>query len=161
MDAVFDRASMSSAKFIGCPMQNIRFVNTNLTRAQFQGNYVVFGDFSSSYLIQSSITGGTFRSVNLMNADLYQSDISNELLHPSKSNGLGFHTLLNTRYPNGSFSSINRQNLLLTDKLDGSPVCILTNEFDYSVSLFLVSIECSFISEKSIGISNNQCNTNV
>jgi uncharacterized protein YjbI with pentapeptide repeats len=73
-------------------------------------------DFSSSYLTQSSITGGTFRKVNLTNADLYQSDISNELLHPSKFNSLRFHTFLNTRYPNGSFSYINRQNLIRNDQ---------------------------------------------
>ncbi len=73
-------------------------------------------DFSSSYLTQSSITGGTFRKVNLTNADLYQSDISNELLHPSKFNSLEFHTFLNARYPNGSFSYINRQNLIRNDQ---------------------------------------------
>ena len=123
MGAVFDNASMSSAKFIGCPLRNARFVNTDLTEAQFQGNYVYLADFSGSYLTQSSITGGTFREVDLTNADLYQSDISNELLHPFAFSILRAHTFLNTRYPNGSFSYMNRQNFIGNDE-SISQVCI-------------------------------------
>ncbi len=52
-------------------MKNTRFVNANLTGAQFQGNYLEHVDVSGSHFDQSSITGGSFREVDLTNVDLY------------------------------------------------------------------------------------------
>jgi uncharacterized protein YjbI with pentapeptide repeats len=111
--AVFDGSSMSAAKFLTCGMRDTSFVNTNLTRAQFQGNVLHTVSFSGSQLVQSSIKNGVFKDIDLTNVDLYQAEVADELLHPSKNADKAPHTFLNTRYPNGSFTHMNRENLIV------------------------------------------------
>ena len=123
-DAVFDDASLSAAKFLKCSIANTKFMNSNLTGAQFQGNGLYYTDFSGSHLVQSSITGGIFLRVNLTNADLYQSKISDELLYPSKNVDKRYNTFLQTRLPNGSFTDMNRQSLIVNND-KASQVCII------------------------------------
>ena len=114
--AVFDNASMSLAKFVSCSLWNAQFVRSNLTGAQFEGNHLSTSNFSGAYLSQSSIKSGFFRTVNLANTDLYQSDIADEMLFPTINLGLSSHTFLNTRFPNGSFVYLENKNLFFRDQ---------------------------------------------
>ena len=113
---MFDNASMSLAKFVSCSLWNAQFVQSNLTGAQFEGNHLSTSNFSGAYLSQSSIKSGFFRTVNLANTDLYQSDIADEMLFPTINLGLSSHTFLNTRFPNGSFVYLENKNLFFLDQ---------------------------------------------
>ena len=134
--AVFDRASMSGAKFLSCSMWNVQSSYANLIGAKFEGSYIYNANFSGAYLMKTSVVGGLLRKIDLTNTDLYQSDISDELLFPSKNNALGLNILMNTRFPNGSFVYINKESLPIRNAFTPpvSPDCI--TEIDFVVHLF-------------------------
>jgi hypothetical protein len=111
-EAVFDGASLVGAEFDSCNMRDSNFLKTNLTKAKFRGNFLCNTDFSGSYLVQSLIQDGIFRNVRLLNVDLYQSDISNQFLSPSIRSLKPSSIFLNSRYPDGSFTPINRTHLI-------------------------------------------------
>jgi uncharacterized protein YjbI with pentapeptide repeats len=114
--AVFNDASMTGTRFSSCNLFGSNFTNANLTKAQFRDNYLYGANFTGASLIQSSILGGIFQNVDLINVDLYQSDISNDLLYQTINVGISPSIVLNTRYPNGSFSYINSNDLILHDR---------------------------------------------
>ena len=124
--ANFDDASMVGAQFHSCNMVTATFRNANLSQVKLDGNHLYNANFTSAYLVQSSIPRGTFHHVDLTNADLFQSDISDQLLHPLVVSGIGPNILLNTRYPNGSFSDIDTGNLIVDGQAQPQ-VCILND----------------------------------
>ena len=143
--AVFEHASMSSAQFLSCSMRYVQFAHSNLTRAQFEGNYMHGANFSGGYLTQSSIKNGFFRNVDLTNTDLYQSDISNELLNPSENIAFKKNTHLNTRFPNGSFVNIYKENILFksqtADQVCFIQICEIIFHLIFSAIHLIVSMK--------------------
>jgi uncharacterized protein YjbI with pentapeptide repeats len=111
--AVFNNASMAGAIFRSCNLFNSSFTNTNLTKSQFRDSNLYLVNFTSTYLVQSSIEGGLFQRADLTNVDLDQSHISNNLLDSMSNAGVLPSIVLNTRYPNGSFSNIDTNDLIL------------------------------------------------
>ena len=111
--AVFDDASMTGAHFHACNLMSATFLSTNLSQAQFDGNQLYESNFLGAQLTQSTITGGIFQSIDLTNADLYQSSVSHQLLFPPVVGGLGPNTFVNTRHPDGSYIHIDTKNLIV------------------------------------------------
>ena len=122
--ANFDDASMVGAQFHSCNMASSTFRRSNLSQAKLDGNHLYKANFTSIHLVQSSISRAPFQDVDLTNADLFQSDISDQLLNPPIIGGLGPNVFLNTRYPNGSFSDIDTGNLIVNGQAQ-LHVCIL------------------------------------
>ncbi|CAF0944471.1 unnamed protein product [Adineta ricciae] len=114
--AVFNNALMSSTKFYSCNMAYSSFVETNLTDAQFHDVQLFGTDMIGAALIRTSIIGGIFQNVNLTNTDLYHSNINDQLLYPITIGGIAPNTFLNTRFPNGSFSNIQTDNLVVPSR---------------------------------------------
>ena len=124
--ALFEDASLVGARFHACNMFQTQFLNANLTGATFHGNRLQNVLFSRSNLVLSSIQGGIFRNNTLQNVDLYQSDISDRLLNFSSIGPGSRNVVHNSRYPNGSFTSIN-MSFPFTHWNSEHQVCILSD----------------------------------
>ena len=109
--AIFNNAVMPGATSSSCFLGGVNFSKANLKGAQFHENMLSGSSFYGSDLSQSSVRGGFFVNVNLANADLHQSDISNEFLFAALYNEQWTNHLANTRLPNGSFINIDSSNL--------------------------------------------------
>ena len=109
--AVFNNAVMPGATFSSCMLDTANFSKANLKGAQFHENILSGLSFYGSDLSKSSVRGGFFVNVNLANADLHQSDISNEFLFAALYNEQWTNDLANARLPNGSFIDIDSSNL--------------------------------------------------
>ena len=116
--AIFDNASMGAARFDSCNLAYVKLSNTNLTRAQLWNNNMYSANLTGASLVQSSIRYGVFQSIDLTNADLYNSDIADSLINPLEYGGITANIVVNTRYPNGSFSIINEQDLIIDGQAD-------------------------------------------
>ena len=114
--AVFNDASMPGARFVASLMSESSFVNVNLTGAHLHDNDLYASNFSDSDLFSSTIDGGVFDRIDLTNVNLYRSTISDSLLHSLADGGLVPNTFLNTRFPNGSFSAINSNGLIVESR---------------------------------------------
>ncbi|UJR07448.1 hypothetical protein I4U23_011734 [Adineta vaga] len=110
--ARFNNALMSNAKFHSCQLAYVNFVKTNLTNAQFCDNQLYYANFTNALLTRTSIKGGVFQNVDLINTDLYKSDINDQLLYPLTNGGVMPNRFCNMRFPNGSFSKISNRNLV-------------------------------------------------
>ncbi|CAF1928355.1 unnamed protein product [Rotaria magnacalcarata] len=64
-------------------------------------------------LLNLQLKSGIFKNVNLANADLYQSDIIIQLLHPMAYDGIAPNIFLNTQHPNGTFIDMNTNDLIV------------------------------------------------
>ena len=111
-NATFDYASMPNGRFQNCQIPYSSFTHTNLSRTQWLNNHLYGANFSGASLVRSTIKNGVFQAIDLTNVDLYQSEISERLLDPTRYGGITQNILMNTRYSNGSFSHINEENLL-------------------------------------------------
>ncbi|CAF4137134.1 unnamed protein product, partial [Rotaria magnacalcarata] len=111
--AVFESASMVGSKFLLNDIALTNFQNTNLNKATFRDNQMYEAKFTGADLSQSFIGDGVYQNVDFTNVDLYQSVIGNSLLNPPPFIGLKPVILLNTRLPDGTFSIIDSQNLLM------------------------------------------------
>ena len=118
--AVFNNAAMPGAIFSSCMLDSASFSKANLKGARFHENMLSTSSFYGSDLSRSHVRGGFFENVNLTNADLYQSDISKELLFPSLLNQQWTNHLANTRLPNGSFINIDSSNLFESFRSSGT-----------------------------------------
>ena len=105
--AIFHDAELVNAQFHSCDLTHTRFIRVNLTKAKLINNLLHKTVFSDSYLSQSSIQGDTLVKVTIFNVDLYQSDISDQLLFGTDTDGSSYSFISHTRFPNGSFSPIN------------------------------------------------------
>lgn len=109
--AVFNGSSMVGANFIYSHASGAYFDGVNLTNAIFTKTNNLKINFANAILVRTSFNNGpNLQNVNLMNADLFQSDLTDEqfaFVYFSQSN-----TLLNTRFPNGSFSPIDSSQLI-------------------------------------------------
>lgn len=114
--AVFNDASMPGARFVGSLMSESSFLNANLTGAHLHDNDLYASTFAGSNLFSSTIDGGVFERIDLTNVNLYRSSISDSLLHLLADGGLAPNTFLNTRFPNGSFSAINDNGLIVESR---------------------------------------------
>ena len=122
--AVFDSAHIYGATFKSCSLAYSQFSGTNLTQVNFHNNHLYKVNFKGAHLLKSSVTNGVFQDVDLTNADLFQSDIGEELLDSMNHGGLKPNIFLNTRYPNGSFSVVNTQNLVSNGQAQ-TEVCLM------------------------------------
>ncbi|CAF1659456.1 unnamed protein product [Rotaria magnacalcarata] len=111
--AVFESASMVGSKFLLNDIALTNFQNTNLNKATFRDNQMYEAKFTGADISQSFIGDGVYQNVDFTNVDLYQSVIGNSLLNPPPFIGLKPVILLNTRLPDGTFSIIDSQNLLM------------------------------------------------
>ena len=112
-EAVFDNASLVGARFDGCSLMQSNFVNTNLTRAQFHANLLYRANFTDASLVESSVDTGVFQQIDLTNTDLHRSHASDQVLNPMAHGGVSPNIFVNTRFPNGSFSEINKKDLII------------------------------------------------
>jgi uncharacterized protein YjbI with pentapeptide repeats len=110
--AVFNDSSMAGATFDSCHLWAATFSKTNLSRAYFLNNRMYQVKLDGAILVGSSIRDSLFQEVDLKNADLYRSDISDKLLFPLSNGDLKANSFLNTRFPNGSFVDLNSTNLV-------------------------------------------------
>jgi uncharacterized protein YjbI with pentapeptide repeats len=111
--AVFDDASMPGAHFHSCHLMGSTFHRSNLSQAKFNANHLYESSFASAQLTRSTIEGGIFQSVDLSNADLHQSSVSHQLLFPPIIGGLGPNIFLNTRCPDGEYSQLDTNDLIV------------------------------------------------
>jgi len=111
--AVFDNAWMVGAKFIGSLMDSSEFYKANLTEATFHGGNINRINFSHSSLVNSKFSGLAPSQADFTNADLLYSDLTNRGLLTSK-------TLINTRFPNGSFSAVDSSQLIIDGGAESS-----------------------------------------
>jgi uncharacterized protein YjbI with pentapeptide repeats len=118
INGIFDNAQMIGAQFHSCNLVSSSFINANLSQAQFHGNNLLGGNFTSASLIQSSIEAGYFQKLDLTNVDLYQSRINDKIINPSEFDKLPPNIFRNTRYPNGSFSIIKTNDLVINGQAD-------------------------------------------
>jgi uncharacterized protein YjbI with pentapeptide repeats len=106
-NAVFDNSSMIEAKFIRSHMDSTRFYNANLTIATFQENNMYRPNFSHTNLMYSKFSESKPVLADFTNANLRHSDLTGRDLWDTR------HTLINTRYPNGSFSAVDSSQLII------------------------------------------------
>ena len=116
LGAIFTGASMAGAQFHSSNMISVSLSMANLTHSVFEGCHLYRSNFSSALLSHSSIINGFFQKVDLTNADLYESNIAERLLFPPETNRLAINRILNTRFPNGSFSEIDKRNVIQNDQ---------------------------------------------
>jgi uncharacterized protein YjbI with pentapeptide repeats len=128
--AIFNGASMTEAKFIDSYAAGSEFFETNLTNAVFIQTNNLRINFSSAILIRSSFAGGPSpQKVNFANADLFESDLTEEQL--SFRHFLEVNTFINTRFPNGSFSDIDSSQLIMDGGAELSVSAFCDNLWDF------------------------------
>ncbi|CAF3323411.1 unnamed protein product [Rotaria socialis] len=104
--------------------------------------------------------------MDLTNVDLYQCIIGDELLNPIVYLGFKPNILMNTRIPNGSFSNINSQNLILSDQAEtechlnftshwrdvknNDPMKIIHFQANVPANVSQVGDDCFFIIDKDL-----------
>ncbi|CAF3363538.1 unnamed protein product [Rotaria socialis] len=113
-NADFNGASMVQATFNDSIMSSGNFMNSDLTGASFNENNMRNIKFAGATLTRARICNSILEQVDFTNADLIESNANiDQLMIPI---GEKANIFINTRFPNGSFSAINRSQLIL----DGS-----------------------------------------
>ena len=153
VNATFSRVSIPNARFDSCQLAFSNFTHANASRTQWVNNHLYGVDFNGASLVRSTIKKGVFQAIDLTNVDLYQSEISERLLYPTRYGGIKENIIMNTRYSNGSFSIINQTNLMAQDSsqchsnvtswidaMDSSPIPVMkTSELPSEIQVLLDS----------------------
>ncbi|CAF2098195.1 unnamed protein product [Rotaria magnacalcarata] len=113
-NADFNGASMVQTTFNDCIMSSENFMNSDLTDASFNENNMRNIKFAGATLTRARIRNSILENVDFTNADLIDSNVNIDQL--MSSIGEKANIFINTRFPNSSFSAINRSQLIL----DGS-----------------------------------------
>ena len=109
--SMFNGSSMVGAQFLHTRAAAAHFDSVNLTNAVFIRTNNLRINFVNAILVGSHFKESPSpQSVNFVNSDLYQSDLTNEQL--GFQHGSDVNIFLNTRMPNGSFSEINSSQLI-------------------------------------------------
>ncbi len=110
-DVVFDGSTMNDGQFFNSNLFRASFVGAHLIGATFADSNFKSANFTNANLRYSKFFNKPFWKVDLTNADLLGSDISNDqLIHNQDPN-----ILLNTRFSNGSFGDIDASNLVINN----------------------------------------------
>jgi uncharacterized protein YjbI with pentapeptide repeats len=110
-DAQFDGASMVEAKFTKSILSYSKFIKTNLTAAVFDTNNMRSVNFTGAILSHARFHQSKLENVDLTNTDLLGSNLEPDQL--TKVVGRKQNILINTRFPNGSFSAIDSSQLIV------------------------------------------------
>ena len=137
LGAVFSGASVRGAKFSRTIMTESKFIRANLMWSEFAATPNRKINFSYANLREAKFKSGPNpQGVDFTNADLYRSDITETQL--SFNFEFEYNTLLNTRFPNGSFSTIDSRQLIEGDS------------FELSVRVCTVQYENTFFAFRSV-----------
>jgi uncharacterized protein YjbI with pentapeptide repeats len=110
-EAVFDGSTMNYSQFNGSYIVRASFIGAHLMGASFSNTNFRYVNFTNADLRYSKFFKHPFMNVDLTNADLFGSDITDAHLIRSESPNI----LLNTRFSNGSFSDIDASNLVINN----------------------------------------------
>jgi uncharacterized protein YjbI with pentapeptide repeats len=115
-NADFGESMMDESLFYDCILTFTRFENANLTRATFDASRLYGVNLAGASMVQSAIINNKvwIQITNLTNTNLFKSNITNnELMEDLANLSNGTSIILNTRFPNGSFSAIDTSQLLM------------------------------------------------
>jgi uncharacterized protein YjbI with pentapeptide repeats len=110
-EAVFDGSMMNYSQFIGSYIVRASFVSAHLMGAVFSKSNFRYANFTNADLSYSNFSIHPFMNVDLTNADLFGSDITDAHLIQNEYPNI----LLNTHFSNGSFSDIDASNLVINN----------------------------------------------
>jgi uncharacterized protein YjbI with pentapeptide repeats len=110
-EAVFDGSAMNYSRFNSSYIVKASFIGAHLMGASFSNTNFRYVNFTNADLRYSKFFKHPFMNVDLTNADLFGSDITDAHLIRSESPNI----LLNTRFSNGSFSDIDASNLVINN----------------------------------------------
>lgn len=109
--SIFDRSILSQSQFINCSLEKSFFVESNLHQTNFLYTDLDENNFTSAILTETRFYEGIFRQIDLKNADLFRSNLTDkelfDLFNTKRQN-----ILMNTRFPNGSFPIIDSKQLV-------------------------------------------------
>jgi hypothetical protein len=109
--SIFSRSILTQSQFINCSLEKSSFIESSLHQTIFHNTDLDRTNFSGAVLTEMTFFDGIFQQVDLTNADLFRSNLTNSELNiffnTSKAN-----IFANTRFPNGSFSYIDSQQLV-------------------------------------------------
>jgi uncharacterized protein YjbI with pentapeptide repeats len=111
--------------FDGCQLERSVFNRASLHRAKFLNSYVIYSSYQGAYMVRSVFNNTNTGNSNFASADLRNASFSsftkdgnftNTDLFGSNlpvSNLLSRNIIINTRFPNGSFSAIDTKQLVV------------------------------------------------
>ncbi len=106
--SVFNRASLNGAKFSNSYAVSSSYEGTYMVQFVFNGTNILGSNFDSADLRNANFLNTVPKGVNFRNTDLFGSNLMNDQLLKSSTN-----IYMNTRFPNGSFSTIDTKQLVV------------------------------------------------
>ncbi|CAF2630368.1 unnamed protein product [Rotaria sp. Silwood2] len=137
MNSVFNEGTFNRSHFIGCSLGQTRFIDASLDNATFLDSDLDGVNFQGALLTNTKFMNAFVQNLILINTDMLGSNMNDsDIMVPATRKP---NNILNTRFPNGSFSEIESKQLV-TDGGAELEVCPEECLFNRNI-LFIFSVQ--------------------
>ncbi|CAF1638938.1 unnamed protein product, partial [Rotaria sordida] len=111
MDSVFNGGTFNRSQFISCSLGQTQFIDTSLDYATFLGSDLDGVNFKGTLLTNTKFLDTFVQNLTLINTDMLGSNMNDsDIILPYTERP---NYIINTRFPNGSFSNIDSKQLVI------------------------------------------------